>query len=54
VRAPGLTLLIVGADEIALEPGWISPRYGERCEAPVVSAVATGRDADFVTLVVPE
>ena len=28
VLAPGLALVIDGADEIAIEPGWVSPRYG--------------------------
>jgi uncharacterized heparinase superfamily protein len=53
VRAPGLTLVILGAAEVRLERGWIAPRYGERIEAPVVSAVRRGRDAAFTTLVVP-
>jgi uncharacterized heparinase superfamily protein len=53
VLAPGVALVIDGADEITLEPGWISPRYGVRHEAPVVSAVAVGRDATFRTEVLP-
>jgi uncharacterized heparinase superfamily protein len=53
VVAPGVALTIRGADEIAVEPGWVSPRYGVRHEAPVVSAVARGREAAFVTEVVP-
>jgi len=53
VRAPGLTLRIRGAAAIALEPGWIAPRYGERVPAPVVSAVAEGRTAAFTTEVLP-
>jgi hypothetical protein len=53
VLADGLALVIDGADEITLEPGWVSPRYGVRHEAPVVSAVAVGRDATFRTEVVP-
>ena len=40
--APGAALAIHGADAIALEPGWIAPRYGEYLDAPVVSAVAHG------------
>jgi uncharacterized heparinase superfamily protein len=53
VLAPGLALVIDGADEISVEPGWVSPRYGEKHEAPVVSAVARGRDAAFRTEVLP-
>jgi Heparinase II/III-like protein/Heparinase II/III N-terminus len=53
VIAPGLTLTIFGAHAVTLESGWIAPRYGEWFEAPVVSAVAEGRDATFVTLVTP-
>ena len=54
VRAPGVTLRIAGAQRIALEPGWVAPRYGERVPAPVVSAVAEGvRDAAFTTAVAP-
>jgi uncharacterized heparinase superfamily protein len=53
VLADGLALVIDGADEIAIQPGWVSPRYGVRHEAPVVSAVAVGRDATFRTEVLP-
>ncbi len=53
VLAPGLALVIDGADEIAIEPGWISPRYGVKHAAPVVSAVARGRDAAFRTELLP-
>ena len=53
VLASGLALVIDGADEIAIEPGWVSPRYGVKQEAPVVSAVARGRDARFRTEVLP-
>jgi len=53
VLASGLALVIDGAQEIAVEPGWIAPRYGVRHEAPVVSAVTYGRDAEFRTELVP-
>ncbi len=49
----GVGLAIAGARGIALEDGWISSRYGLREPAPVVSAVATGESASFVTLLVP-
>ena len=44
--------MIDGADEIAIEPGWVSPRYGVKHEAPVVSAVAARprRDASATEL----
>ena len=38
VRAPGLALVILGAEHVALEPGWVAPSYGVRLDAPVVSA----------------
>ena len=50
VLAPGVALAIAGARGLALEDGWISPRYGERYAAPVVSAVAQGAEATFVTV----
>jgi uncharacterized heparinase superfamily protein len=53
VRAPGVTLVVLGASELRLEDGWIAPRYGERVAAPLVSAVQCGRDVTFTTLVMP-
>jgi uncharacterized heparinase superfamily protein len=53
VRGPGVVLTIAGAERIALERGWIAPRYGEYLDAPVVSAVAHGRSARFVTRLEP-
>jgi hypothetical protein len=54
VRAPGLALVFESGPALALEPGWVSPAYGVKLEAPVVSAVADGvADASFLTLVVP-
>jgi uncharacterized heparinase superfamily protein len=49
----GTSLRIEGADTIATEAGWIAPRYGEYLNAPVVSAVAHGRTARFVTELEP-
>jgi uncharacterized heparinase superfamily protein len=49
-----VTLTITGARGIATEDGWISPRYGHREAAPVLSAVATGETAHFVTLLAPD
>ncbi len=53
VITPGAELVIRGARSIALEDGWISPAYGVREAAPVVSAMATGAYARFVTLLKP-
>jgi hypothetical protein len=53
VLTAGLALVISGAQAIALEDGWISPRYGERHAAPVVSAVVRGAEATFVTVLAP-
>jgi len=50
VVAPGVALTIIGAGTPALEPGWVAPRYGRRLPAPVVSAVAKGSDATFVSV----
>ncbi len=43
-------LTVAGADSLSLEDGWISPRYGIRHAAPVISAMAEGRSARFVTV----
>ena len=49
-----VTLTITGARGIASEQGWIAPSYGVREPAPVLSAVATGESAHFVTLLAPD
>ena len=51
--APGLALVILGAEEVSLESGWVAPSYGVRLDAPVVSATAQGTSARFVTLLAP-
>jgi hypothetical protein len=53
VLAKSVTLRIEGARSVSIEPGWISPKYGERIEAPVVSAVAHGERASFRTVIAP-
>lgn len=53
VRAPGLALVFAEPYEPRIEQGWVAPRYGVKLAAPVVSVVADGEAADFVTLVVP-
>jgi hypothetical protein len=45
-----VALTVAGAGSLSLEDGWISPRYGIREPAPVVSAVAEGRSARFITV----
>jgi len=53
VLAPGLVLAVAGADEVALEEGWLAPTYGVRVPTAVVSASLTMRDATLVTLLAP-
>jgi Heparinase II/III-like protein/Heparinase II/III N-terminus len=50
VLAHDVALVIAGARVISLDDGWVSPRYGERHPAPVVSAIARGSEATFVTV----
>jgi Heparinase II/III-like protein/Heparinase II/III N-terminus len=53
ITGPGLALVIAGADEVSLEPGWVAPSYGVREPAVVVSALRAGRSARFTTLIAP-
>ncbi|MGH2789614.1 MAG: alginate lyase family protein [Actinomycetota bacterium] len=53
VRAPGLALVFDSNLSVEIEPGWVSPSYGSKHPAPVVSASTTGRNARFITLIVP-
>jgi Heparinase II/III-like protein/Heparinase II/III N-terminus len=54
VRAPGLALAIHGPGTPRVEPGWVSPSYGVKHPAPVISVVADGApDATFTTVVLP-
>ena len=53
VLAPGVALVVLGAEAVGLEPGWVAPSYGVRFDAPVVSATARGTSARFVTLLAP-
>ncbi len=46
-------LEIEGAADVRIERGWVSRTYGERDEAPVVSARARGRHHRFTTLLEP-
>lgn len=53
VRAPGVLLVLLSPVSVTLETGWVSPRYGVRLEAPVVSAATTATDVRLITLIVP-
>lgn len=55
VRAPGAALVVVGAIEPRIEPGWVAPSYGTKYPAPVVSVCVDGVPSTrFVTLVTPD
>jgi uncharacterized heparinase superfamily protein len=53
VLTPTARITIRGARSVAFEDGWISPEYGVKHPAKVVSAVAVGRTARFVTRLEP-
>jgi hypothetical protein len=54
VRAPGLALVFNAPHAPRLEDGWVSPVYGVKHPAPVVSVVSEGdAEARFFTLVMP-
>jgi hypothetical protein len=54
VRAPGLALVFEASRQPCIEPGWVSPEYGVKHRAPVVSLIADGtHEACFFTLVMP-
>jgi len=54
VRAPGLGLVLASPHVPRIEAGWVSPTYGVKEPAPVVSvAVEDVTAVTFVTLVVP-
>jgi hypothetical protein len=52
--APGVALVFDGGRRPVVEPGWISPEYGVKERAPIVSVSVSGAaNAAFTTLVVP-
>jgi hypothetical protein len=55
VTTPHSTLVVpAGFGQVGLEPGWVSPTYGIKHPAPVVSVTANGRaDADLLTVITP-
>ena len=53
VLAPGLALVIAGADTLRLERGWIAPRYGEPARGAGRQRRRRGREATFVSVLVP-
>jgi hypothetical protein len=55
VTAPGLAMVIVGPGGIGIEDGWVSPRYGIKEPAPIISMRSQPqRNALFVTAIVPQ
>jgi hypothetical protein len=53
IRTPDMVLLSL-SNNPALSHGWVSPRYGIKQAAPVVSFVSTGEaNTDFYTLIAP-
>ena len=53
VIAPGFALIFPSWNEPQLEPGWVSPQYGEKISAPVVSVHTSAVETTFFTLVMP-
>jgi Heparinase II/III-like protein/Heparinase II/III N-terminus len=53
VRAGGLLLAVLPGGAAHVEDGWVSPEYGLRLPAPVLSVAQEGRDVSFLTLVAP-
>lgn len=54
VVAPAADLVFAAGGDIALESGWVSPAYGIKFEAPVVSCSTRGeRHATFASAIVP-
>jgi hypothetical protein len=55
IRTPELVLLFEPGREPILNRGWVSPLYGVKEIAPVVSVLSQGQaNADFFTLIVPQ
>jgi hypothetical protein len=53
-RADGFALSVCPAPAAAVEQGWVSPEYGRRLPAPVLSVVQVRRrEASFVSLLAP-
>lgn len=53
VTAPNLTLLVAPGGDATLELGWISPLYGTRYPAPVLSVKRRGCAESFASLIYP-
>lgn len=55
LSSPGLTLVQPErpGHRIALEPAWVSARYGRKAPAPRLVTRARGRDVDFDSVLVP-
>ncbi len=55
VDSPGLTMLQPELDvhEVSLQPSWVSSRYGEKRQAPMLVRTAFGAAVDFDTVLIP-
>lgn len=53
IRTPELALLFERHREPVISRGWVSPRYGIKEAAPVVSVVSQEVNTDFYTLIAP-
>jgi Heparinase II/III-like protein/Heparinase II/III N-terminus len=64
VSAPGFTMIVTSTNwsrepdfegqlQVEIESGWVSPTYGIKDAAPVVTARSHGANVDFVTLIFP-
>jgi len=53
VRTPAVALIFDSQFHLNIEPGWVSPSYGIKHLAPVVSVVSKNNTSHFVSLVYP-
>lgn len=53
VTAPGLILICLGGSSVQLEEGWVSPSYGVKLPAPVVSIRQSGTAVRFLSVLLP-
>jgi Heparinase II/III-like protein/Heparinase II/III N-terminus len=53
ICTPGGRLVVPAGLTVEIEPGWVSPSYGIKHQAPVVVVHAGGLEADIVTVISP-
>ncbi|HEY6802136.1 MAG TPA: alginate lyase family protein [Pyrinomonadaceae bacterium] len=53
VRTPDVALVFDSTFQPRIEPGWVSPKYGVKHLAPVVSVKSENTATDFVSLIYP-